>query len=260
MPIRTVGELTARSAGGASYWPDPGEIAGRPLRRFRVGVSAEALALAWAHMESAPHGAAVIVEHELSGRNRLGEPWGLGPDSTLSFAVILRPTLSDPNRDAVWLASGLAAAEGLEALSGRSLAVWWPDCIVERDSHAYLGHIYAEVELGPGGVQDAVTTFRMDLRAIGSPRQEDAIEAVLEAMERHFEHLDSGDEGLAVLAADYSRRCALLGCRVKARLMPKGETRGIFNGVEPSGCLELASATGMMERLPVDVVRALELR
>ena len=43
----------------------------------------------------------------------------------------------------------------------------------------------------------------------------------------------------------------LIGRRVIAHLLPKGEVRGTVAGVDPHGALELVSATGLRQRVPI---------
>ncbi|MGH9279094.1 MAG: hypothetical protein ACRD12_13440, partial [Acidimicrobiales bacterium] len=67
------------------------------------------------------------------------------------------------------------------------------------------------------------------------------------------------EEGMAPIATAYGERCAMLDKRVKVRLRPKGETRGVARGVDRSGRLEVASASGMVERVGVNQLMDLEV-
>ena len=227
----------------------------RPVRRFPAAVSAEAQALAWARQEEAPHGAVVVVDHEVSARGRAGRVWKVPAEATLACAVVLRPQLPAEEGDVVWLAGGLAAARAAEAVAGRSLQTWWPDLVVEAATGNEVGTVKAEVQLGPGQVRSAVVTVRFDLTALGLDpgRRDELLEALLSAFEG--EELASG----AAAAAAYEQRCRLLGERVKVTLRPKGETRGVASGVDGKARLVLQSATGMMERIAVDVLGDLEV-
>lgn len=239
----------------------PGEESeryGHLVRSYRMSVSAGALGLAWARQEHAPHGACVLVEREVSPLARLGKLWTTPAEATLAIAVVARPPLPVEEADAVWLLGSLAAAEGGEVASGTSLATWWPDMILARDGEEPLGHVKAEVQLGPGQVRSAVISVRMDLDklGLGVDGRERLLEAVLGAFDRHSESLA---EGAAGVAAAYENRCTLLGRRIKVRLLPKGEARGVARGVDRMGRLDIESGTGMLEQLSIDRLREYEV-
>lgn len=239
----------------------PGQEAeqyGHVVRRFRMGVSGAALALAWARQDEAPHGATVVVEREVSPLGRLGRLWATPPERTLSIAVVLRPPLSVEEADATWLMAGVTAAEGAQSASGREMATWWPDRVVDKETGDEVCSVKVEVQLGPGRVRSAVASLRLDLDKLGlagDDGREALLEAILGAVDRHTVGLDEGSSGVA---AAYEGRCALVGRRIKVRLLPKGETRGIARHVDRTARLELESATGMVQRVAIDTLRELE--
>ncbi len=237
------------------------EVEGRPVRRFQVAVSAGAMALAWARQEQAPAGAAVVAGREIYPLGRLGIPWSGPPDATLACAVVLRPTLPVHLADAVWMIGGLAATEGAEAVSGRHLGTWWPDGVVDASEGETVVAVKAEVQLGPGNVRSAVLTMRFDLNrlGIGPASSDDLLGAVLASLDRGAEWLNQGAEGCAQALAAYDRRCLLLGKRIKVTLLPKGETRGLAQRVDETAQLEVASVTGMVERITIDMLRRLDV-
>ncbi len=238
----------------------PGEAAerfGHMVRHYRMGVSGAALALAWARQENAPDGATVVVEREVSPLGRLGRMWTTAPESTLSLAIVLRPPLKIEEAEATWLLAAVAAAEGAEAASGRTLATWWPDLVIDPETRDEIAALKVEIQLGPGKVKSAIATIRIDLDKLGlGPDGHDAVlEGVLAALDRHSEGLGEGSAGVA---AAYDGRCAMLGRRVKLRLLPKGEARGLARGVDRSARLELESTTGMVQKVAIDTLRAIE--
>ncbi len=238
----------------------PGEATerfGHLVRHYRMGVSGAALALAWARQEHAPDGATVVVEREVSPLGRLGRLWTTPPESTLSCAIVLRPPLSVEEADAIWLLAGVAAAEGAAAASDRELATWWPDLVVHADSGDEVAAVKVEIQLGPGKVRSAVATIRvnLDTLGLGSDGREAVLEGILGALDRNSADLAEGSAGVA---AAYDGRCGMLGRRVKLRLLPKGETRGVARGVDRSARLELESSTGMVQKVAIDSLRAIE--
>ena len=230
---------------------------GHPVRHYLMGISGAAMALAWARQENAPDGATVVVDREVSPLGRHGRMWTVAPESTLSIAVVLRPPLSVEEADATWLVAGVAAAQGAEAASGRKISTWWPDLVIDAETQEQVGALKVEIQLGPGKVRSAVASIRLDLDKLGlGPDGKDALlEAVLAAFDTTTATLGEGSAGVA---AAYDGRCGLLGRRVKLRLMPKGETRGVVRGVDRTARLELESTTGRVQRVAIDSLRDLE--
>lgn len=231
---------------------------GLPVRRFKVGLSAEALALAWARQQNAPAGAAVIVDHEVSARGRHGRLWPDPADHTLAFAVILRPVLTAEEANAVWLAAGVAITSGLALVVDREVATWWPDQVVDVATGEEMAMTKAEVQLGPGQVRSAVITVRLGLARLGVEldQRDDVLAALLTSFVEVAGELSDGPAGVAAM---YEGRCSLVGSRVKIALLPKGETRGVVRGVDRMGRLRLESGSGMIEHLEVDTFRRLEV-
>lgn len=243
--------------GGA---PETLERYGRLMRHFPVVVSVGAMAGAWARQEGAPAGAAVIVDQEISALGRHGRMWEPPAASTLTLAMVLRPPVPPEQADVTWLVAGLGLLQGIEAVvDDRQLATLWPDDVVDATSRDVLGTTKVEIQLGPGEVRAAVATLRVDLARLGleePQRRESLVEAVVNAVDDVAATLADGPEGAA---ADYERRCLLVDRRVKLRLLPNGETRGTVRAIDRSGRLELSSATGMVERISVDMLRSLEV-
>lgn len=231
---------------------------GRLMRRFPVAVSSEAMALSWANQEEAPQGATVVVDHEIRASGLHGRLWTVQSSDSLAFSVVLRPVVSVEEADSAWLAAAAAAADGAHEVSGKELATWWPDSVVMVESEAQVAAVRAEVQLGPGRVKAVVLTLRFDLPGLGldPPEKERLLEAAVGAVDRACERLS---DGAATVAADYEKRCALLGQRVRIRLLPKGETRGTARRVDRAARLEIESPSGLVEKVTVDQVAELKV-
>lgn len=240
--------------------PETIERYGRLVRQFPVAVSAGAMAGAWARQEDAPTGATVLVDHEVSALGRHGRTWEQMPASTLTLAMVLRPPVPPEQADVSWLVAGLALLRGLEAVvPDRELSTWWPDDVVDVASREVVASTKLDIQLGPGEVRAAIATMRIDLAQLGidgPDGREAVLEAVVGAADEVAGTLDDGPESTA---SAYERSCLLVGRRVKLRLMPKGESRGTVRAFDTSGRLELASATGMVERVTVDMLRELQV-
>jgi biotin-(acetyl-CoA carboxylase) ligase len=231
---------------------------GRPMRLFPVAVSSEAMALAWANQEDAPQGATVVVDHEIRASGLHGRLWEIPAVDSLACSVVMRPVLKIEEADCAWLVAAWAAAEGAEAVSGRQLATWWPDSIVDAATREQVSAVRAEIQLGPGRVKSVVLTLRFNLPRLGlePDRMDDLLEAVVHAVDRAAEELAGGAVGAA---AAYEKRCALLGNRLVIRLLPKGETRGTARRIDRGARLELESASGLIEKITVDQVRDMKV-
>lgn len=89
--------------------------------------------------QGAPAGTALIAG-TLTGAAR---PAG----SELYMSVLLRPSLSDINREGVAAATALAAAEAAEEVSGKSASLFWPCAIACQDAlagHTFCGFGFVE--------------------------------------------------------------------------------------------------------------------
>jgi BirA family biotin operon repressor/biotin-[acetyl-CoA-carboxylase] ligase len=241
--------------------PEPVERFGRMMKQFPVALSSEVMALAWANQENAPAGSAVVVDHEINPRGLHGRLWDTPPSDTLSVAVVLRPAVSVEEADSTWFVAALAAVEGIEATTGKSLSAWWPDSIIDTETEDPVGQVRSEVQLGPGQVKCAVITIRLDMLRLGLDPDADAdkdrlCEAVVRASDRVSANLD---EGVAGVATAYQDRCTMLGRRVKVRLRPKGETRGVARRVDRAARLEVEAMSGMVERIGVNQLMDLEV-
>jgi len=255
-PAGGTGPVSA--SGFPSLQTETVERFGRPMRCFPVAVSAEVMALSWANQEDAPQGATVVVDHEIRASGLHGRLWPVAPADTLVCSVVLRPTVSVEEADSAWLLAALAAAEGAQAATGRELATWWPDAVVDPSTSEPVAAVRCEVQLGPGRVKSVVITLRFDLLKLGvdAAGKDGLLEAVLRAVDDACEGLAGGTVSAA---AAYEKRCALLGNRIKITLLPKGETRGTARRVDRSGRLELESSSGMIEKITVDQVRELKV-
>jgi len=231
------------------------------IRTYDVATSVEALASAWARGEAAPEGAVVVVSTEVSGRLRGGEPWTVGGADALLLAVVTRPAV-DPMQEALlWLPASLAAGESIGAVTGVDCRLRWPDRVVDPTTAATWSAVNVVTQLGPGRVEQSIFSLRVDKRAIEAGHHPWAGDDLL--IERFVEHARRylrllRDDAAAVLDA-YVERCDLLGERVRAELLPRGEVRGRVAAIDADGFLVLESPTGMLERVPPSTLRSLEI-
>lgn len=222
------------------------------FRHFPVGVSVEQIAAAWARTELAPEGSTVMIDNEIGGRLRLGIPWKVDPTRALSCAVVLRPGLGLEAEAVLWIVGQVAAAR--VAREGQTIYCGWPERLVNVDGNE-VGAVGLDVQLGPGKVASAAVSLRLDLHSLGR-----SIADRRSIAEQFATEVQACAAMLTTTRADlldeYARASALVGRRVRAKLLPKGETRGTAVAVDPLGQFVLQSPTGMLERLsPVSVLR-----
>lgn len=238
----------------AALGPDP--PLGSPVQYFGVGVSVESLALGWARQNDAPEGALVVTDVELSARGRRGQTWVSVGGRSLAFSVILRPGLPPAGEGLLWLLASLAAAEGVEAACGLDVRLKWPNDLLVGDLG--LGNVRVDAQLGPGMIESAVLTIRVnvglqpddfpdDMRPQVSsiamlggaaPPRVTVLAAILDRLSARYE------AGVPALLADYRARCDTIGTRVRALLVPSGEAAGLATEVDDQGGLVITTMAG----------------
>ena len=112
----------------------------------------------------APEGFVVAANAQSSGRGRLGRTWASPPDAGLYVSLILRPL---PHAvPLITIAAGVAVAEGVEAASGLSSSVKWPNDVYVGSRK--LAGILAESGSSAAG-DHVVVGFGINLRPAALP-------------------------------------------------------------------------------------------
>jgi BirA family biotin operon repressor/biotin-[acetyl-CoA-carboxylase] ligase len=187
----------------------------RPIRSYPAVLSTEAATLPWAR-EGAPHGAVLVAGYQASPRGRAGLPWDLPVGHGVGFSIVLRPELHAAREGWVYA----PAVCGLADAVGEGAEITWPDEVHRAGS--LVGAIGAWVELGAEGVDWAV--LNVLLSDITPPRAP-ALARAVSAIEARF------DASGASVLEDYRPRCATIGRRVLARLIPMGPAGPRVEGV-----------------------------
>lgn len=201
----------------------------RQIRSYPAVLSTEAVALGWAR-EGAPHGAVVVAGYQASPRGRAGLPWDLPEGTGVGFSIVLRPEL--PAAREGWVYA--AAVCGLADVAGEDAEISWPDQVY--CGGVRTGAMGTWVELGPEGIAWAVVNVLLpDITAPRAPAIARAVAAIEVRM----------DAPAADVLADYRPRCATVGRRVRARLIPMGpagpRVEGIAADVILDGSLSIKS-------------------
>lgn len=184
----------------------------RPVQSWPAVVSVDAVAQDWARHGGAD-GSVVVTGYQASPRGRGGRPWSVVAERDVVLSLIVRPELPAEREGWLYTLGTLAISD----VTGG--AVSWPDGVV-GSSGAALGSVNVHAELGSTGVDWAVVTF---LLVAPTPREDVAV-GVLERFEDR--RALPTDENVA----DHRDRCATIGHRVAARLVPLGPAGHVVTG------------------------------
>ncbi len=222
-------------------------------------------------------GLVVIADQQTAGRGRRGHTWFSPPGSGLYVSVVLMPARSsDPRRATVLLtiAAGVALAEAIEAQTGLSVDLKWPNDLYIRNKK--VGGILAEARAdrrrsargsleplrganapsdsgGSGVPADVILGYGVNVREIAYPpeisdrstsleselgRAVDRYELLAEtlaSLSTRFEDLLAGR--FDVILDDWRRRApAGRGARV-AWMTADGPQSGVTAGIDDDGAL-----------------------
>jgi hypothetical protein len=118
-----------------------------------------------------------------------------------------------------------------------------------------VGSVHVASQLGPGIVDSAVITFRLDVpRAL--PEVDDRI-SLLNGVLIELEHVLAMP--LADVARAYAARCGFSGQPVRISLLPRGTKRGVARSIDEIGAFRLESASGRIATVGVDQIRQISL-
>lgn len=207
----------------------------------------------------AAHGTVLACEHQTAGRGRRGNDWVSAVGGSVTFSVLWRFSRSAGALSGLGLAVAVAAAEALEKLGVRGVALKWPNDLLHEGSK--LGGILIEtageaagrsaVIVGVGVNVRLGTEARerigrpvADLAACGSgaPSRTAVLGGLLESIAAALELFSR--EGFAPFRQAWLRRHAWQGRRVV--LLGSGQrVEGEVIGIAADGALELACERGV---------------
>lgn len=93
--------------------------------------------------QGAPHGTAVITEHQTAGRGRRGRSWFCPPHGGIMFSLILYPPLPPQAASVITLMAGVGVARGLQKAYPIPCRLKWPNDIMAEGKK--LGGILTEM-------------------------------------------------------------------------------------------------------------------
>lgn len=180
-------------------------------------------------LEGAPEGTLVVAEKQTAGRGRRGKAWESPLGTGIWMSLVLRPQIAPAEASVLTLLCGLATAEAIEAETGLSAGIKWPNDILingkkavgiltEMDCemsevHFVIPGIGINVNTAsfPPEIADIATSLYLECGKTVSRRR--LVHKVLERLEEHYEtFLRTGS--FAAMLEDYRKHCITLGKEV----------------------------------------------
>ena len=180
-------------------------------------------------LEGAPEGTLVVAEKQTAGRGRRGKVWESPLGTGIWMSLVLRPQIMPAEASVLTLVCGLATAEALEAETGLSAGIKWPNDILfngkkavgiltEMDCemsevHFVIPGIGINVNTAsfPPEIADIATSLYLECGKTVSRRR--LVHKVLERLEEHYEtFLRTGS--FTAMLEDYRKHCITLGKEV----------------------------------------------
>ncbi len=176
--------------------------------------------------KGAQHPTVVIAEEQTGGKGRMGRVWSSTKGQSLTFSIILRPTMSPIHAGKIGLIAGVSVAHAISDFAGADAKVKWPnDVLVGRKKVCgILTEMCAEYDsieyLVCGiGVNVNETAFTNELSGIATSLQMETgrtfirgqllLTILINFFERYDAWVDTGDFGPVI--TDYTRLSMLVG-------------------------------------------------
>ncbi len=205
------------------------------------------------------HGLVVIARHQTGGRGRMGRKFASVPGAQLLFSVVLHSSMPAEALAVSSLVSGLAVAEGIEAVLSLQPALKWPNdvylgnrkvCgILVEMKPGYDGQHRLVIGIGincqgepsdfPPDVQDKLTTLAWEAKA--AVDSEALLQAVLSGLDTDFRRLEAG--GRVPLLDEWRKRARLQGRRVRFPL-DRQQREGTADAITDEGHLVIVIDDG----------------
>lgn len=180
-------------------------------------------------LEGASEGTLVVAEKQTAGRGRRGKVWESPLGTGIWMSLVLRPQIMPAEASVLTLLCGLATAEAIEAETGLSAGIKWPNDILingkkavgiltEMDCemsevHFVIPGIGINVNTAsfPPEIADIATSLYLECGKTVSRRR--LVHKVLERLEEHYEtFLRTGS--FTAMLEDYRKHCITLGKEV----------------------------------------------
>lgn len=206
----------------------------------------------------ATDGLVVVAEHQTAGRGRLDRTWVTPTRSALTFSMVLRPEIAPADWPWLPLLTGHVVAKTLRA-AGYDAGVKWPNDVLVGDRKV-AGILLERVETATGpaavvgvGLNVSLTAEELpvptgtslQIASGAAPDRTELLVSLLGSLREAYDAWQAGGhEATARLRSSYVRSCVTIGREIRVE-MPGGEPlTGRAAGVDASGRLVVAGATG----------------
>jgi BirA family biotin operon repressor/biotin-[acetyl-CoA-carboxylase] ligase len=208
-------------------------------------------------------GAVVFAETQTKGRGRLGRNWISPSGKGLWFSVLLRPKLRPQAATQLTVAAATALVRALEAQTGLSLQIKWPNDILcdGKKLAGVLTELSAELDcinyvvLGIGLNVNLTASDLGDLRKLATSlkietgrnfRRADVAAALLRELDKDYALVC--EHQFAKLSEQWEARCSTLGHRVSIRIGDR-TVQGLAEALDEDGALLVRGQHGHLERI-----------
>jgi BirA family biotin operon repressor/biotin-[acetyl-CoA-carboxylase] ligase len=217
--------------------------------------------------EGAPHGATFVAERQTKGRGRRGTAWHDQPGSTLTFSLLLRPSIALDRATQLTIVAGLAVRAVAELRLSNTphvAKVKWPNDVVVGTRK--LAGILVESQLrgdtlsavvigvglnaGPMDFPRELDTRATSLANLGAASEREAL--LVEFLSQFSARVSSFEAGGTQWLEEVRRHDALFGQRVRV-----GELEGTARGIDDGGRLVVTERTGTQHRIATGHVEPL---
>lgn len=213
--------------------------------------------------KGAPHGSVYIAEEQTSGRGRGDHAWHSEPYAGLYVSILLRPQMAAA--DGLWLslATGLAAQQAIENVTGLVADIRWPNdllfgrrkvggILMEMNAEATRVR-YAVIGIGinvnhrqfPPELRTMATSLRLETDRV--PARQDLLVAILECLLREIDSLMKPE--------DFATACAGILARLEGKsswirgkqvfVDEAGGYTGVTAGLDGNGFLRVQTENGI---------------
>lgn len=224
---------------------------------FETATSTNAVAADRAR-DGAEEGLVVVAEHQTAGRGRLDRAWETPARSSLTFSLLVRPTV--PPGDWPWLPllTGYTVAKTLRA-EGYAVGVKWPNDVLAGD-RKLVGILVERVETptGPAAVLGVglnvsltadelpvPTATSLALESGATPDRTHLLVELLRSLREAYDAWQAGGaDGTTRLRSSYAAACVTVGRDVRVDLPGGRVLTGRATGIDQAGRLVVLTGDG----------------
>jgi len=137
-----------------------GNLFGKRIHHFFKTDSTNRVAFELARVEE-PEGTVVLAEEQTGGRGRAGRVWHSERATGIYVSLLLRPKLAPVQAPLLTMMAGLSAHTAVEAATGLSVDLKWPNDLIIRGKKA--GGILTEMHAEPGQIRFVVVGIGLNV-------------------------------------------------------------------------------------------------